>query len=317
MLRHVAAGQDPVAALHGYKDTRSENFAPLCFFSNDQAHRKIRDMRQNRIGYIVCHVSISKPVSWRAGFYLKYGRHPCTTPENDIFGLIGTTTQILLPIVAMADEDIQSHQTSYQLIGPSEDGILSDLLAGLAAKPARQRLQALIAEWLRMENLVVLTGAGTSVSSGGRTMITLEREVIGCIGAISDLPDSIGKIIKERTNTTGGSAAGIPFEDWLSYLANANFVTTSRGAPFNGVQWQGGANPSGAELSALLEDISKAIFLECALTLKDTGAASMSDIPPHFAFFVAAGVIRAFLAARMGGCESMGHEQGGRFRPPC
>jgi NADH dehydrogenase len=32
---------------------------------------------------------------------------------------------------------------------------------------------------------------------------------------------------------------------------------------------------------------------------------------------VAAGVIRAFLAARMGGCESMGHEQGGRFRPPC
>ena len=52
----------------------------------------------------------------------------------------------------------------YQLIGPSEDGTVSNLLEALAAKESRQRLQALISEWLRMENLVVLTGAGGSWS---------------------------------------------------------------------------------------------------------------------------------------------------------
>lgn len=46
----------------------------------------------------------------------------------------------------------------YSLIGPSEDGGVNDLLASIDAKAGRQRLQALIAEWLRMENLVVLTG---------------------------------------------------------------------------------------------------------------------------------------------------------------
>jgi hypothetical protein len=70
----------------------------------------------------------------------------------------------------------------YQLIGPSEDGRVSDLLSGKTVKESRQRLQALIAEWLRMENLVVLTGAGTSVSSGGKTMDKLERAVLASLG---------------------------------------------------------------------------------------------------------------------------------------
>jgi hypothetical protein len=71
--------------------------------------------------------------------------------------------------------------SEYRLIGPSEDGKVSDLLAPLNAKDARQRLQALIAEWLRMENLVVLAGAGTSVTSGGKTMFGLEKDVLGII----------------------------------------------------------------------------------------------------------------------------------------
>jgi hypothetical protein len=69
--------------------------------------------------------------------------------------------------------------SDYQLIGPSEDGNLNDLLAALNVKQSRQRLQALIAEWLGMENLVVLTGAGTSVTSGGKTMDNLEHAVAG------------------------------------------------------------------------------------------------------------------------------------------
>ncbi|MGO8557860.1 hypothetical protein ACC724_40055, partial [Rhizobium ruizarguesonis] len=55
---------------------------------------------------------------------------------------------------------------------------VSDLLEGLGKKDGRQRLQALISEWLRIENLVVLAGSGGSVSSGGKTMDTLEKAVL-------------------------------------------------------------------------------------------------------------------------------------------
>ena len=44
----------------------------------------------------------------------------------------------------------------YCLKGPSENGQSEDLLDGMNDKESRQRLQALIAEWLRMENLVCL-----------------------------------------------------------------------------------------------------------------------------------------------------------------
>lgn len=71
--------------------------------------------------------------------------------------------------------------TQYRLIGPSDSGEVGDLLDNLSGKDAKHRLQALIAEWLRMENLVVLSGAGTSVTSGGKTMANLERDVLETI----------------------------------------------------------------------------------------------------------------------------------------
>ena len=83
----------------------------------------------------------------------------------------------------------------YQLIGLTEDGKISDLLAGKSAKESRQRLQALIAEWLRMENLVVLTGAGTSVSSGGKTMDSLERAVLDTLKVLPKAPVSMEAVI--------------------------------------------------------------------------------------------------------------------------
>jgi hypothetical protein len=79
----------------------------------------------------------------------------------------------------------------YQLIGLTEDGDAGDLLSGLDQKRGRVRLQALISEWLRMENLVVLTGSGTSVSAGGKTMSNLETAVFETIEALPDLPASI------------------------------------------------------------------------------------------------------------------------------
>jgi hypothetical protein len=65
----------------------------------------------------------------------------------------------------MADDPKAQHKED-QLIGPSEDGQINDLLTNLSPKDGYQRLQSLIAEWLRIENFVVLTGSGTSVFTG-------------------------------------------------------------------------------------------------------------------------------------------------------
>ena len=88
--------------------------------------------------------------------------------------------------------DANEPPREYQLIGPAEDGKISDLLSGKTAKEGCQRLQALIAEWLRMENLVVLAGAGTSVSSGGKTMDTLERATLETLKVLPKAPSSMG-----------------------------------------------------------------------------------------------------------------------------
>ena len=118
----------------------------------------------------------------------------------------------------------------YQLVGPSEDGKVNDLLAGMNSKDSRQRLQALIAEWLRMENLVVLTGAGTSVTSGGKTMESLEREVLATVKVLPDIPADIVSIIDARLTASAAAdaTAKIGFEEWLSYLSNANFIGSSK-----------------------------------------------------------------------------------------
>ena len=86
----------------------------------------------------------------------------------------------------------------YQLIGLVEDGGTGDLLAELDQKQGRVRLQALISEWLRMENLVVLTGSGTSVSAGGKTMANLEAAVLETIHTMVDLPAAIAPILQAR-----------------------------------------------------------------------------------------------------------------------
>jgi hypothetical protein len=101
----------------------------------------------------------------------------------------------------MGDEMTASEPVAtndYRLIGPSEDGTVSDLLEGLGPKDSRQRLQALISEWLRMENLVVLTGSGGSVSLGGKTMDTLEDAVLQTVAALPGAPVSLTPVLETR-----------------------------------------------------------------------------------------------------------------------
>lgn len=66
--------------------------------------------------------------------------------------------------------------------GPAgEDG--SDLLALPDVQDRQQRLQALLSQWLRMENLVLMLGAGCSCSQGGKVLGKLEEAVIAYLKA--------------------------------------------------------------------------------------------------------------------------------------
>jgi hypothetical protein len=176
----------------------------------------------------------------------------------------------------------------YQLIGPSEDGTVSDLLEGLGTKESRQRLQALISEWLRMENLVVMTGSGGSVSSGGKTMDTLEKAVLETVMGLPGAPASLSAILGARLAPPlpGAKTRRIGFEDWLSYLVNAHALGSTDGSPIAGVAWHGVASPSTAELEWAVKWIGNAIFAECALILPDMTCAPpvAPEILPHLAF---------------------------------
>lgn len=176
----------------------------------------------------------------------------------------------------------------YQLIGLAEDGGVGDLLAGLDQKQGRVRLQALISEWLRMENLVVLTGSGTSVSAGGKTMANLETAVFATIGALPEIPASIAPIIEARKSAVEhADLLGDPigFEAWLSFVANALVVAESPGGPFSAVTWPSTPAPSVADLRWFVDRLRMAIFAECALSLPDIGPAASADkIAPHLAF---------------------------------
>lgn len=166
--------------------------------------------------------------------------------------------------------------SEYKLIGPSEDGKVSDLLKDLDAKAGRQRLQALISDWLRMENLVVLTGAGTSRSSGGKLMSDLEQSVLATVRATPSIAPTVAAIIDARLAPPKEGEVKIGFEDWLSYLVNASHLASAPSSPFNGVKWKSGVEPTSNGLIWLVDRIGKAIMIDCALK----GA----DSSPHIAF---------------------------------
>lgn len=180
------------------------------------------------------------------------------------------------------------NRINYQLIGPAEDGGVGDLLAGLDQKQGRIRLQALISEWLRMENLVVLTGSGTSVSAGGKTMANLETAVFETIQAMTDMPASIAPILEaRRVNVENADVLGEPigFEAWLSFVANALVVAENVGGPFDAVVWPSTPVPTKDDLRWFVDRLRIAIFAECALSLPDSALLTSADkIAPQLAF---------------------------------
>ena len=186
-------------------------------------------------------------------------------------------------------EDDTSPLRDYQLIGPADDGTISNLLNGKTNKESRQRLQALITEWLRMENLVVLTGAGTSVSLGGKTMDCLESTVLGTLKVLPEAPVSMKEVINARLTSAASDekSTRLGFENWLSYLVNGYFISSTPNSPFDGVKWKDNIDPPKREdLSWFVKWVQAAIFAECALILQESEMTTKrpDGVAPHMAF---------------------------------
>lgn len=182
---------------------------------------------------------------------------------------------------------------NYKLLGvPSgqeSDKDSSNFLSDcLTEQEAIQRLQALLSEWLRMENLVVLTAAGCSLACRGKTMNCLEEAVLNTVEKIPDISTNkeLVKVIQERhkknDDPSKANWAKASFEQWLSYLVNSVHLAKEDSSPVKALEWKGVACKI-ADVEKLVGYISKAIYAECALTLPDEKT-DKKNIAPHLTF---------------------------------
>ena len=159
----------------------------------------------------------------------------------------------------------EARGTRYELHAAS-----GNLLEGLNESAARDRLQALISEWLRIENMVILVGAGCSISQSGVTLAGLEDHVLDTVLDLgTDIP-GLGRALdlvrarKEQGNDTVG------FETWLSSIATAEHALRASGSLFQSVGARLGSEEAQLkprELSTLMAAISKIVVSRCSLTL--------------------------------------------------
>lgn len=162
----------------------------------------------------------------------------------------------------------------YRLLDPDGNDHLRD------APDSYRRLQALIANWLRMENVVCLLGAGCSVGEiGGKTIGELEDAVLQVVHEKWKNNSSIAKLLETRKAEKTKDDA-LDFERWLSVLSNVSSLTTLKGSPVASISFSAG-DIKPEHLNALLKDIESAIYGYCALKLKEPGEKPGG----HHAFF--------------------------------
>lgn len=174
----------------------------------------------------------------------------------------------------------------YQLLAPVSAGEGSDLLAGKTADDGMRRMQALLADWLRMENVVVLTAAGTSVGAGGRLMAGPAANNLEClvVEAVQHCPiaDTARAILSWKKANNFGKGQ---FEEWLTYLFSASGLLKAPHSPLEAVAWK--SEPPSASGTALKEDdektlrsyIERAIFAECALEIDRAEVSGAATTP--------------------------------------
>jgi len=167
-------------------------------------------------------------------------------------------------------------------------GESNDLLAGKSKQDGMRRIQALLADWLRMENVVVLTAAGCSVGAGGRLMAGPETNNLECLvlNAVENCPlskEAQAVVAWKKANHFGSGN----FEDWLGFLFNASGLTASDKSPIKSVLWKNNISLTADDEKNLRSYIERAIFAECALEFNRTelsGASSAVETSGHIPF---------------------------------
>lgn len=164
--------------------------------------------------------------------------------------------------------------TGYRLWSGPTDKEENDLLGRDDVQDRQQRLQALLSQWLRMENLVVLLGAGCSYSQGGKLLGGLEDAVIGYL---KDLYSETGKEGKAESGEESETykfiaareaAGGKPgFEEWLSIVSNTAYLLGQTGGPVKAMDWKDVGRIDATDLQTVLDDCRRSIMGYCGLRL--------------------------------------------------
>ena len=164
----------------------------------------------------------------------------------------------------------------YKLLSPSSAGENADLVSGKTAEEGLRRIQALLADWLRMENVVVLAAAGCSVDAGGCLMAGPTENNLECLvlDAIEQchLSDNARAVIEWKKAHDFGQGN---FEEWLSHLFNASNLSKADHSPIASVAWKRDAAPENSASLTLSEEderalcsyIERALYAECALQI--------------------------------------------------
>jgi len=182
----------------------------------------------------------------------------------------------------------------YKLLSPDSAGDSADLVSGKTPEEGLRRIQALLADWLRMENVVVLTAAGCSVGAGGRLMAGPKKNNLGHLVLDAVEQCSLSKdarAIIEWKKQKGFEKGN--FEEWLSYLFSAPEFSRDDNSPIDTVAWKKHDAPENSPPLLLKEEdeqklcgyIEKAIYAECALQIDrgelsgDSSSNSSGHIP--------------------------------------
>lgn len=180
-------------------------------------------------------------------------------------------------------------ETGCRLWSGSSEEQSNDLLSGADVQEPRQRLQALLSQWLRMENLVVLIGSGCSVGHGGKLLAELENSVLDYLTKLYKKPASgegdtakggAEKIVEARSIASlVGDTPG--FEEWLSIVANSAYLLENTDGPVKAMEWNDTGPVTGSDLTTVLEGCRQSIMGYCGLQLPGIG----DDPTGHHAFF--------------------------------
>jgi hypothetical protein len=111
-------------------------------------------------------------------------------------------------------------------------------------------------------------------------MSSLESSVLTTALGLTECTENLRSLVKRRLENRGKPDQP-GFEEWLSFLVNAAFVSSAKQSPFASFEWKTKPGPTAQELAWFVDVLGKTIFAECALTLQTTPpiAASAEEIP--------------------------------------